>query len=484
MKKKIFSIVFAVCICLIGLILPFTPILYGFFAEAQFTETYYGELSDMYRKLSSAQGKKIVFIGTSGIAFGVNSRQIETDLKEMGAEYTVCNFGLYGALGTKLMLDLSEDYISEGDIVVVMPELEAQELTLYFSAEHVWRAMDGDFSMLSGVKSENRSAMVGGFAQFVSEKYEAAQEGGKTAEEGVYRKSSFDENCDMSYARGYNAMLGGADANFPIRFSEELIAEDFIEYLNAYNALTAERGATVYFSYPAMNAAGIESDDLSADLLTFNTFLREKLDFKIISDPHDCVMEKEWFYDSNFHLNSSGAVVNSHRLTREILNELSLSAEYSYVDPEMPPMPENNGQIEGNFDNAFADFFEYEEKDGGYRIVALKEAGKALDEIVVPYSYDGKVITSFAAETFNGCAALKKIILQKNIRTIADNSFVGCTALESLVLQDFAPTNCSVGFYLFEEESTCKVYVSEKYYRDYLGDYFWSHYAERLRKSA
>lgn len=483
MKKRIFSIVFVICMVVAILAVPLAPVLYGFVGKPQFQESYYGELSDMYKKLSLTEGKKIVIIGTSGVAFGVNSRQIENDLKRMGLEYSVCNFGLYGALGTKLMLDLSENCLSEGDIVVIVPEIDAQEMTLYFSAEHVWRAMDGNFSMLTRIKKENRSAMVGGFAKFVSQKYVAEKKDEPLSGNGVYRKDSFDENCDMIYERAYNVMLGGADTNFPIRFSTEQIADDFIDYLNAYNTMANEKKAKVVYSYPAMNAAGIDGADSESDLQAFHSYLREKLNFRIISDPTERIMDKEWFYDSNFHLNSSGAIYYSHRLTKDILTELSVSEEYVYTDPMKPSMPENNDMIDEEMNNEFSAYFEYEEHDDGYRIVGLKESGKALKEIVLPYSYNGKKINSYAAETFNDCAALEQLTLQKNIRNIPDHSFVGTPALTKLILKDFSAEKCTVGAYLFEENSVCRIYVSKEYYTGYLSDYFWSHYSERIVKA-
>ena len=63
----------------------------------------------------SVEGKKIVIVGGSSVAFGFDSQKIE----QAFPGYKVVNFGLYADLGTKVMLDLSEDHISEGDIVIV-----------------------------------------------------------------------------------------------------------------------------------------------------------------------------------------------------------------------------------------------------------------------------------------------------------------------------------------------------------------------------
>ena len=98
----------------------------------------------MYDRLYETEGKKIVFIGNSALAFGLRTDFIKDELPD----YKIVNFGLYGAIGTKAMLDLSKDAISEGDIVIVAPERNDQAQSLFFSAENVWLSMDADFSML------------------------------------------------------------------------------------------------------------------------------------------------------------------------------------------------------------------------------------------------------------------------------------------------------------------------------------------------
>lgn len=102
MRKYLITIV--CCLCL--LIVPVVLLIVGLFLPAQFSNTYYGELSIMYTRLKNTEGKKIVVIGNSAVAFGVDSALLEEELNKNGYEYTVCNFGLYGALGTKLILVL------------------------------------------------------------------------------------------------------------------------------------------------------------------------------------------------------------------------------------------------------------------------------------------------------------------------------------------------------------------------------------------
>ena len=103
-------------------------ILFGmlFMLPPQYSNTFVGELDEKYNRLMEIDEPKIIVVGGSSVAFGLESEIIE--------EYTgmpVVNFGLYAALGTKVMLDLSKDGINEGDIVVLAPELDPQTMSMY-----------------------------------------------------------------------------------------------------------------------------------------------------------------------------------------------------------------------------------------------------------------------------------------------------------------------------------------------------------------
>ena len=101
-----------------------------FMLPPQYSNTFVGELDEKYNRLMEIDEPKIIVLGGSSVAFGLESEIIE--------EYTgmpVVNFGLYAALGTKVMLDLSKGGINEGDIVVLAPELDPQTMSMYFSSE-------------------------------------------------------------------------------------------------------------------------------------------------------------------------------------------------------------------------------------------------------------------------------------------------------------------------------------------------------------
>jgi hypothetical protein len=127
---------------LIALILVvLTPIcafaVYADRVDDPYGKTYLGGFDEKYLRLYNTEGKKIIFIGGSSLPFGLRSDLIED---ELGGEYAVINFGLYATLGTKFMMDMARDAISEGDIVVICPELNAQTYSLYFNPEAALQA--------------------------------------------------------------------------------------------------------------------------------------------------------------------------------------------------------------------------------------------------------------------------------------------------------------------------------------------------------
>ena len=140
--KKTLSVISAV----LAFLLIISPIILllgtTVFLPSQFSNTFVGALDDKYERLSSIEEPKVVVIGGSSVAFGLDSEKME-ELLDM----PVVNFGLYAAIGTKAMVDLSRDQIKSGDVVVLAPELDPQTLSLYFSSKNTLEAIDSDYSL-------------------------------------------------------------------------------------------------------------------------------------------------------------------------------------------------------------------------------------------------------------------------------------------------------------------------------------------------
>ena len=252
-------------------LIPFGAVLgIAFFASPVYDQTFLGGLSLKYDRLNAIDEPKIIVVGGSSVAFGLDSQLLA---EHVGMP--VVNFGLYATLGTKIMMDLSKANVNEGDIVVLAPEMDAQTLSLYFNAEAALQGMESDWSMLRHIPNENYSDLAGGVYEYVISKIKYLRNG-TLDPSGVYNRDSFNEYGDIVYARPHNTMLLGYDPTKTIELTPALFDQKFIDYINGYTAYCKEQGATVYFSFPPMNASAVSSANTEDTLFDFYCYLRQQ----------------------------------------------------------------------------------------------------------------------------------------------------------------------------------------------------------------
>ncbi len=469
-KRKI--ILSCVAVAFAVLTIPLSLIIAAAALPKVYKDSYYAELGAMYDNLRDTEGKKIVIIGNSNVAFGVYSDYLEMMLKESGEDYSVCNFGLYGAIGTKAMLDLSQEYIGKDDIVIFTPEPYRQTCSLYFSATDMWRSLDDRFNMVKDIKRENISSLVGNFKDYAAEKYKLSSNASSLAT-GVYAKASFDGNCDMTVAeRYYNIFPDGYDTNNKVTLNIDLFDEKFVGYVNDYYSAINKRGAAMYYSFCPVNRLSLTNTDGEVD--NFWNELNARFSFPLLGNPHSYIMDHEWFYDTNFHLNVSGMYVRTIQLYSDLIYSVFNKLPKYYSLPEKPQKPHTDISVGDNTD---ASCFEYEfvEDKQGYKIIGLTDEGLNKSELIIPVSFDGKPVIDYSKDAFVNCKTLKKLTVQENVLMLYDNSFNGCTALKEIVLKQTNPNKIATGYKVLDGTSNCLFYVEEESVAAFYGHYTWGH---------
>lgn len=444
---------------------------------AQYSESFLAGLGLKYDLIKQASSPKIVLIGGSSAAFGVDSDLLEEQLPG----YDVVNFGLYATLGTKLMLDLSEDYINEGDIVIVAPELDEQTFSLYFNAQSVWQAAESDPSILRGIAWDNIGDMLGGYWKYLAGKITAANTGAP-APTGVYSRSSIDENGEISYPREGNTMVLGYDPNMIIDLGSNLIDTEFIGYLNDYAAMCSRKGASCYFSFSPTNRAALAEGTTDETILAFYDALDRALDFEIISNINDCLYDAGYFYDTNFHLSDAGVTAHSATLIRDIRRILGDAAAVTLEIPEPPGAliaPESAGSAEAEREDMSA-LFTYEEYASGLMITGVTDEGKAAAILWLPEAYEGKAVIAVGEGALTGCAA-SDIHLSASLVQLYDGIFASCDNLKAIHMPIGDATRIAVGLDLFRgAPADAKLYMSLEGYASFYNDYSWTRYSDRM----
>ncbi len=440
----------------------------GFALKPVYEETYLGELQ---RKVSileeKTEKKRIIFVGGSAVAFGINSKLIEVNL----GGYKVINFGLYASLGSRIMMDIVSKNVRENDLIVLMPEQDSQMLSLYFNGESAWQAIDGNYHLLKYISHEDYSSMIASYPKFALSKIKYNLN--PLNIDGIYKRGSFDEFGDIdSSLRDANIMYPTYyDEVNRISFDTDIISNDFINYANEFGKTVAKNGGDVVYYFPPMNKESLTDKSYLA-LDDYYTYLSNQFSFPIMGNPHNSLMEPLWFYDTNYHLNTSGSVIYTKQLIKDLKVRFNDSSKTDIVDPEMPApvIDKEDG------DNSFADFFDYIEKGNEIILTDLKDD---LEDAVLPYRINGKLVTSFSNELFKNNKTIKKITLQENITKIEDFSFDGCENLASIILKQTSPSKIKIGTNLLDGTNAI-IYVPKSSLSTYLTDYSWNKYGSRI----
>ena len=423
MKKTILIILALV------LLLPAILLGYGASLPDLYGETYYAQMSDMYHKLKDAEGNRVVIVGGSSVAFGVNSAQLEQTLRDCGMDYTVCNFGLYAAVGTSAMLDLSKDLIREGDVVILAIEPSSETFSTYFGATAMLKCAESDTELLLHMSKDKQSNLVGNYLSYLQERAEIQRTGILPQGEGVYAKSSFDDNGDLVYPREGNTMIMGYDTSAPIDLAGIVYEPAFVEQVNDYIASAQQKGAAVLMSFAPMNRGAVV--DASEDTVyDFFCGLQKTFHCQVISNPNHYIMDSGWFYDSNFHLNDAGTQIRTHTLALDLLNYLGY---YQEIEFQKPDMPASIAQV-GTDTTGSEDFLFEPLGENGLILVGVKEESLGKSQLMVPSFHQGKVVVSIDANAFAGNTALTALTIPATVESIPDGAFAGCTGLKTLTL--------------------------------------------------
>lgn len=424
----------------------------------KYDATYMGELKYKFERLTSVKGPRIVFIGGSSAAFGVDSSLIEEEL----SEYEVVNFGMYAALGSRVMLDLAKDCISQGDIVIFMPELNEQTLSDFTDGTYALQGLDGAWQMLAQINPDLYPSIFGAVPAFAMEKLHYQLHNELPEPGPLYRRSSFNEYGDIeSDIVSINIMPEEYDPDLPVSMNEDLPTEEFTAYLNDYARSLKDKGASFYYHFCPVNEKAIAgsvnsnaaghinsiSEDYGASgehfyaeeaVERYYKHLKDIIDFPIMGDPREAVMEPGWFYDTNFHLNQAGRTAFTYRLIRDLKVCLGNTSPTEIQVPEMP------------------------------RTLAFLQMPDDVDTVLRRGTYAGNTV-------------ITEITIPETIRRIEDGAFDGCTSLRAIHLKSKDPTGILVGRDLLSG-TDATLYVPEEALSAYRTDYRFSLYADRIEK--
>ena len=422
--KRIVSLILAILAVLSPFALAISTILT---MPTVYHNSFTASLVDKYERLEETREEKIVIVGGSSVAFGYESELIE---KHLGMP--VVNFGVYAALGTKVMMDLSLSQIHKGDIVILAPELAQQTLSLYYNGEQMLEACEERPSLIFSLPPDDLLKTLGALYNFGTKKYERLKRGTIPDPTGIYHRESFNSYGDISYPREMNILPAGFDPNQPIDLKTSIVTDEFVDYVNKYAQKVRQKGAEIYFAYCPMNEASLQNTE--EEELAFAEYLIEKIDITPLGDIRTFSSDAGYFYDTNFHLNDIGKRKHTIEVLMALALELGIPLSSLEKIPPPPPIEVFDSTYDGADDENMK-YFTYAIDDFGITLTGLTDLGKTQTTLIAPVGFAGRKVTIFGEGMLDGGIVTTFIVPENSpVFRFEDNVFRGASTLSHLVL--------------------------------------------------
>lgn len=459
-----------VSICIIAALIPFAAfVIVGESVKNNYENVFTASLVDKYERLNAINEQKIVFVGGSSLPFGLRCDLIEREL-----DIKAVDLGVYAALGTKAMMEISLANLNSGDIVVLAPELSAQTYSLYFNADATWEALNEKREIIGLLDGKERIDMAYNYFDYLFNKIRISGEAGVAASE-LYSRTSFNDYGDLSYPREGNIMAGGYDKSRSITL--DILNDDFLQYVRQYVDYLNKKCVDVYFTFSPTNALAVGfTVEEAAD---FERDLPAALHCKLLGRVESFTYDAEYFYNTNYHLNDRGALLNTKNIIDLLKAEFNINAPTDIV---IPDKEDGGGIIAGEDENER--YFYAEERGGTLYLTGVREDRRDNTELTLPKTYGGKTVSAIAGGCFKGCVNLGKLTIPNNYRMFDSGIFEGCASLKDIYLETENPGTTSIpDSGLFDGAAAdLKVYDKPAEYTAFLSNYSWGEYRKWIVK--
>jgi hypothetical protein len=267
---------------------------------------------DKHDRLARLSSPRIVFVGGSATAFGIDSPRLERALGR-----PVVNMGLYQPLGLEFMLNEVEGALRPGDLVVVSPEYSL--LFDHPSADALRQLVELNPAALRWLPTAQARGMIDRVHKPLGVRARRAiQEGflGFEREEDPfppYSRDSFNEYGDVVAHAALRARPIVVDRYFLGSVDLPVFRRN-LERLNRFHQACLARGVRDLYSYPAAVQGSVELQRADFDAVIGE--IERVLDMPRLHGAAEMIFPASLFFDSKEHLTLEGKTRRTDILIR------------------------------------------------------------------------------------------------------------------------------------------------------------------------
>ncbi len=309
MKKQFF--IKLICFFLVLLVFPI-----GYFAAIQslpamFRGSLMGSIDIKQQLLEETPGSRVVLVGGSSVPYSI---ECETVSETIGIP--CISMGATAYLGIEYYLNLVDDFLHEGDIVVLAPEFSMLQNAVSYST--TWMAVENSPILMKALPISYFPHMITSYYKYGKEKLSLWKEKGRptlTPKE-EYIAFGFGTWGDITTQRE-SILESGYDKNNLLSLDENSLSPQVVKAINKFYKKAKQVGAEVFMTWAPFNELAYTGT--SEQLSKFEQTLYNQITVPYIGKLSECMLPSEIFYDSNNHLTSKGATLRTQILLDDLV---------------------------------------------------------------------------------------------------------------------------------------------------------------------
>ena len=268
---------------------------------------YLYEYNHKVELLENTSQPRIIFIGGSNVAFGLDSKMLRDSL-----QYNIINFGLHAGIGIRYPFEDCLDYIAPGDIVVLQFEYEnfysggfGDSTLLHLMLATDWRHFNrlNVHQKINIIKSIPVTC-IGNLKRLINIIRKSNID--KSNLKFEYLASGFNEYGDeISHLEFPNIPIGGGSKER----KDNNTSREFLIWLKRTIKKYELVGAKVIILPPVC----IKSEFNNYDTTSISSTL-EEIGYPYVIEPSIMALSDDYAFDTSYHMNREGRILNTQNI--------------------------------------------------------------------------------------------------------------------------------------------------------------------------
>jgi hypothetical protein len=333
MKKLIFKILMLfISVLIILIIIWILPIPYSKKTPRK-VSMFLSLIINKNQMLAETTPPRIIFIGGSGLFYGLNSEKISKELN-----VNVVNTGLYAAFSLKFILEESIPFIRKNDIIIIIPEyvlMYSDSSTKISQAGLKWAIYLHPFNYIKYFNKEFKVGLKTAIDSYI----EIFQDKianlffliAKISNKGINLKYKYFQYGNMdseAIANKYGDLEHNFRGHYIVDSERKVFPDNYknielaITEMNKFNDLAKSKNAKVYFIFPVFPDTEYFRNRKIID--KYYEIMKRELNIEMLSTPEDYAFAESYFWETAYHLNAIGRELR----TEKIIDNLKKINEY------------------------------------------------------------------------------------------------------------------------------------------------------------